>query len=209
MNPITIVGCGPGSPDYLNFATHNAVTHAEVLVGAMHLLQLFPNYSGQQIEVQGTMSAVLDQLEPLLNKQICVLVSGDSGLFSLAQLVIKRFGREHCKVIPGISSVQLAFARLALSWSSALMISAHGRTPQQTTVELATYDRIALLAGDKDAIVWTADRLTELGDDYLVVSCENLTLADETIRKFETGEALRQASFPSRTILLLLKKELL
>ena len=209
MIPITIVGCGPGSPEYLTAIAHDVVAKAEVLVGAEHLLQLFPNNACQQLVVQGKMATVLDQLEPLLNKQICILVSGDSGLFSLAQLVIKRFGREHCKVIPGISSVQLAFARLALSWSSALIISAHGRTPQQTTAELATYDRIALLAGDRDAIVWTADRLTELGGDYLVVSCENLTLTDEAIRTFENGETLRQASFPSRTILLLLKKELL
>lgn len=209
MKPIDIVGCGPGGSDYLTTVAHQAVKAAEVLVGADHLLALFPDSRGEKIAVRGTMGDVLDQLEPLRKKQICVLVSGDSGLFSLAQLVIRRFGRDNCRVIPGVSSVQVAFSRLALSWSSALFISAHGRLPKETTADLKCYDRIALLAGDNTAINWTADRLDELGDKYLVASCENLTLEDENIRQFDSGEQLRQSDFPSRTILLLLKRELL
>ena len=38
-------------------------------------------------------------------KNIAVLVTGDPGIFSLARLVIERFGREQCRVIPGISSI--------------------------------------------------------------------------------------------------------
>jgi len=209
MKPLVIVGCGPGDGDYLTAVARKAVEGAEVLVGADHLLALFSEVGSRRIEVTGSMAVVLEQLEPLRDLQICVLVSGDSGLFSLAQLVIGRFGRENCRVIPGVSSVQVAFSRLALSWSSALLISAHGRLPQQSTAELSAYDRIALLAGDSAAINWTADRLAELGDAYLVVSCENLTLDDETIRQFVTADVLRRAAFPSRTVLLLLKKELL
>ena len=209
MKPIVIVGCGPGNADYLTVAALNAVEDAEVLVGADHLLTLFPAVGSRRIEVTGSMTAVLDQLEPLLDQQVCVLVSGDSGLFSLAQLVIRRFGRENCRVIPGISSVQVAFSRFALSWNSALFISAHGRQPEETTSDLLKYDRIALLAGDRNAIGWTADRLDELGVNYLVASCENLTLDDETIRQFDCGNDLRQTKFSSRTVLLLLKRELL
>lgn len=209
MKPIDIVGCGPGGSDYLTTVAQQAVKKAEVLVGAEHLLALFPDSEAEKIAVRGTMSDVLDQLEPLRKKQICVLVSGDSGLFSLAQLVIRRFGRNNCRVIPGISSVQVAFSRLALSWSAALLISAHGRLPQETTADLKRYDRIALLAGDRAAITWVADRLDELGDEYVVVSCENLTLEDENIRQFESGDCLRLTEFASRTIFLLLKRELL
>lgn len=209
MKPIIIVGCGPGAADYLTAAARKAVEGAEILVGADHLLALFPAVGSRRIEVTGSMTAVLDQLEPLLEQQICVLVSGDSGLFSLAQLVIRRFGRENCRVIPGISSVQVAFSRLALSWNLALLISAHGRLPEETTADLLNYDRIALLAGDSNAIGWAAERLDELGSNYLVVSCENLTLEDEMTRQFNGGDDLRRAKFLSRTILLFLKRELL
>ena len=209
MNKIVIAGCGPGHEDYVSVLAQKAVNQAEALVGAQHLLDLFPQIRCQQIVVQGAMANILDQVEALRDKRICVLVSGDSGLFSLARLVVNRFGRENCQLIPGISSIQVAFARLALDWSDALLISAHGRVPQVNTAELARYDKIALLAGDDAAIRWAADKLAELQDDYVAVSCENLTLTTEKVREFAAAESLRQASLPARTILLLLKKELL
>ena len=209
MKNIVIAGCGPGHEDYVGQATRKAVTTAEVLVGTQHLLDLFPQAACQQIVVRGPMAGVLDQMEALDEKKICVLVTGDCSLFSLARLVVNRFGRERCKLIPGISSVQVAFARLALDWSDTLLISAHGREPKEDVSELLRYDKIALLAGDDPAILWAADRLTELGAEYLAVSCENLTLTTEVIREFNDAELLRQARLPARTILLLLKKELL
>ncbi len=39
---ISIVGCGPGSLDYLTPAALRAIEEAEVLVGAIRLLDLFP-----------------------------------------------------------------------------------------------------------------------------------------------------------------------
>ena len=209
MKNIVIAGCGPGHEDYVGQATRKAVITAEVLVGAQHLLDLFPQAACQQIVVRGPMAGVLDQMEALDEKKICVLVTGDCGLFSLARLVVNRFGREQCNLIPGVSSVQVAFARLALDWSDALLISAHGREPKKDISELIHYDKIALLAGDDHAISWAADRLAELGGEYMAVSCENLTLTTEVIREFNDAELLRQASLPARTILLLLKRELL
>ena len=47
-HPIVIVGCGPGSPDYLTAAAIRAVQEAEVLVGARRLLELFPAHPGER-----------------------------------------------------------------------------------------------------------------------------------------------------------------
>ena len=47
--PIVIVGCGPGSPEYLTAAAIRAVQEAEVLVGAQRLLDLFPEHPGERI----------------------------------------------------------------------------------------------------------------------------------------------------------------
>ena len=209
MNKIVIVGCGPGHEDYVSVLTRKSVVQAEVLVGAQHLLDLFPHIRCHRIVVHGSMSGVLDQVGMLRDKSGCVLVSGDTGLFSLTRLVVSRFGRKNCQLIPGISSVQVAFARLALDWSDALLISAHGRVPQVDTTELAHYDKIALLAGDDAAVCWAADRLAELGTNYVAISCENLTLTTEAIQEFHQAESLRQAPLPSRMILLLVKRELL
>jgi cobalt-precorrin-7 (C5)-methyltransferase len=206
---IVIVGCGPGHPDYLCPIAKDAIDTADVLVGAAHLLELFPDVGQNRIVVKGAMAAIVEQLADFSESQVAVLVSGDSGFFSLSRLVIARFGRNNCRVIPGISSLQLAFSRLALDWSDALCLSAHGRVPDVAEELLAHYDKIALLAGTNEAISWMADILRQRGLRYWVVACENLSLSDEQIRIFKTPELLLQTSFVSRTILLLFPRELL
>ena len=207
--PIIIAGCGPGHPDYVCPIVKKTAEEAEVLVGAPHLLDMFSHVRCERIEVRGRMDPVLEEIEAMQGRQVCVLVSGDTGVYSLAQLVIGYFGRANCQVLPGVSSVQLAFSRLALGWSDALLVSAHGRTPALTYRDLYRHDKIAVLAGTNQAVSWCAEQLTSLGDDYLAVSCEDLTLPTEQVQIFSGAEELMKKSFSTRTILLLLKKELL
>ncbi len=209
MKPIIVAGCGPGHPDYLCPVVKKAVDSAQVLVGAPHLLELFADLNCERIIVQGSMSVVLEKVVNFAPQQIVILVSGDTGLYSLAQLVIKRFGRENCTLLPGISSVQVAFARLALDWSDALLVSAHGRLPQLTTNDLQQHAKVAILAGTLDAINWCAAQLDMLHDEYLVASCEDLTLATEKLQMFYRGSDLVKERFSSRTIFVFLRKELL
>ncbi len=206
---IIVAGCGPGHPDYVCPVVKKAVEGAQVLVGAPHLLDLFAHVACERIVVQGSMSASLDQVALLHGKKIVFLVSGDTGIYSLAQLVVRRFGRDNCQVLPGISSVQVAFARLALDWSDALLVSAHGRLPLISSDELQKHPKIAILAGTADAVNWCAEQLESLAESYQVISCEDLTLATEQIRTFFCGAELTGQAFASRTIFIFLRKELL
>lgn len=205
MKTIKIIGCGPGHPDYLTGAAIAAVNNADLLIGAEHLLDLFPDICCRRIKVSGTMTDVLDQVNVLDMKNVCVLVSGDPGLFSLARLFANRFGRDKCQILPGISSLQLACARLALDWSDLLVFSAHGRTPTVSSSLLRQTEKMALLAGDNKAKQWLADQWEQVGDGHHVVSCENLSLDTEVIRTFGNVVKLREAVFPSRTIFFFLK----
>jgi precorrin-6B methylase 1 len=65
-----------------------------VLVGARCLLDLFSDAGAERIAVDADIERVLDGIEKRRGfKRIVVLVTGDPGLFSLAQPVIRRFGR--------------------------------------------------------------------------------------------------------------------
>lgn len=204
--PIVIAGCGPGNADYLTTAVHKAVSEAEVLVGAPNLLELFPASNALRLNVGADIPAVLKTMENHHARRIVVLVSGDSGLFSLARRVQEHFGREQCRLIPGVSSVQVACARLGITWNDLHIVSAHGRTPEATIEELRRWRKIAILAGTRAATKWAADLLELLGDEYQAMVCENLTLAEERIRPC-TAPALRQATLASRTIIVLLHQE--
>ncbi len=206
---VAIVGCGPGSIDFLTPAASRAVAAAEVLVGAPRLLHLFPDHAGKQIVVDKHISQILQQLEPLYrNTRLAILVSGDPGLYSLARLVIQRFGKKRCTVIPGISSIQIAFARLGLSWSDAKIISLHHPDVKFEEESLICAEKIACLAGTQKAMQHIARCLESYASEKELYCCEDLGLEDERIAKVELNDLTRQ-SFSSRTVVLIVNKGLL
>ncbi|MEJ2201603.1 MAG: precorrin-6y C5,15-methyltransferase (decarboxylating) subunit CbiE [Desulfuromonadaceae bacterium] len=173
--PITIVGCGPGGAAYLTDAVRQAVNHAGLLIGASRLLELFPEAKGERVAVGTDMAAVLRIMEDRLEQlPIVVLVSGDPGLHSLAQPVLRRFGRHRCRLLPGISSVQAAFAAVGIDWMNVRILSAHGTTPDIDPRELASCDKIAVLAGSPAALNWTGKLAGQL-EPRRILLCEDLS----------------------------------
>jgi cobalt-precorrin-7 (C5)-methyltransferase len=206
---IMIVGCGPGAAEYVTPVARRAVAGAEVLVGSHRLLELFWDYAGERIPVEADIAAILEQVDRLYRagRAVAVLVSGDPGLYSLAACVLEQFGRENCLLVPAVSSVQVAFARLGLSWADAKIISAHGRTPQVSGEELAAVDKLAILAGKPEALRWTAKTASQLRDSHAAFLCENLTLPDEHVGPV-TPEQLAEGVAASLSIVLLIRRSL-
>ena len=205
--PIIIAGCGPGSPDYLTPAARKAIEDAEVLVGAGRLLELFPGHGGEKIVVGADIEKVLGQIDSRLGRsRIVVLVTGDPGLCSLARPVLKRFGRTACRVIPGISSVQAAFAGIGMDWLGARIIDAHGNDPHMTPASLVNEGKIAVFAGRSEAIRWVAGLVKAIGEGRRIYLCENLTLENENIRRVQPAE-LEKIEASSRSIVLIIREE--
>ena len=86
-----------------------------------------------------------------------MLVSGDPGLFSLAERGLPGGSAAiSCRVIPAVSSLQVAFARLGLDWEDVRMISAHGRLPPGSTRILRRADKLAVPGGREATPSWAA-----------------------------------------------------
>ncbi|HTY22934.1 MAG TPA: precorrin-6y C5,15-methyltransferase (decarboxylating) subunit CbiE [Desulfomonilaceae bacterium] len=206
---ITIVGCGPGSPEYVTPAVLAAVNAADLLIGTERLLRLFPLDTAKRVVVNSSVEEALDEIEKQLDHgTVAVLVTGDPGVFSLAKLVIERFGRERCRVVPGISSVQTAFARLGLDWVDVRIVSAHKEDPKPDAT-LLTSDKIAVLLGREGSLRWVAELIRENApSDRRIFLCENLTLDDELVREVQP-EDLAKLDVSSRTVVLIVKSDLL
>jgi precorrin-6y C5,15-methyltransferase (decarboxylating) CbiE subunit len=207
---ITIVGCGPGSLAYITPVALRAIEEAEVLIGAGRLLNLFPESSAERIPVGGQVQEVLERITRRKSKKIAVLVTGDPGLSSLAKPVIRLFGRTNCRVIPGISSVQTAFARLGLDWLGARIIDAHGQNPSQTIREIidSGEDKIAILGGRQAVLPWLREEMRGMEEEFRLMVCEDLTLENEQIRPIQM-EDLSALKVSSRSVFLVIKKGLL
>ncbi len=200
---ITIAGCGPGSPDYVTPVVRQAVRQADVLIGASRILALFADHGGEKIPVGADIEGALQAIEDRYRiRKVVVLVTGDPGLCSLAKPILKRFGHDQCRIIPGISAVQAAFAAVGLDWLDAWIIDAHGNRPALDAGMLEGKRKMAILLGNEAAVSWAVRLIEELGGEYRIILCEDLTLPEERVREIAFTEVLTGMDISSRGILL-------
>ncbi|MDN3357452.1 precorrin-6y C5,15-methyltransferase (decarboxylating) subunit CbiE [Actinomadura sp. DC4] len=122
---ITVVGCD-GSP-----LPQRAMDRlgAAVLVagGRRHLEAVRPPAHVRQV-VMGDVAAALDAVEASADDGVVVLASGDPGFFGIVRALRERGHAP--EVLPAVSSVAGAFARIGLPWDDVVVTSAHGRDPR-------------------------------------------------------------------------------
>lgn len=206
---IVIVGCGPGSAEYVSPMARNAIADASLLIGSRRLLELFGECHCEKVTVNADIEKALDKIaEKRESGKIAVLVSGDPGLCSLAKPVVRRFGRENCKIIPGVSSLQLAFASVGLDWLDAKIITAHASEPEVDIDAIAEEPKIAVLGGNQKSMEWIFKLAKRLSGDRKIFLCENLSLPEEKIEQVTLKE-FHNCRPSSMTIVLLIKEELL
>ena len=203
---ISIVGCGPGAKNTLTLEAIHEIAQAEVLIGTERLLALFADSTAQQIQVAGYRQECYDAIAAHADKRIAVLVTGDTGLASLAAPILARYGIAQCRVIPGISSVQVAFARVGASWEGARILSAHAAAPQLSADQLLQAHAIAVLTGGRDSAPWLHNLATALGSNWRIVICRDLTLETESITESNAASIARDAE-NIRAVVLFLRKD--
>jgi precorrin-2 C20-methyltransferase/precorrin-3B C17-methyltransferase len=120
---LTVVGLGPGSPQWLSPEARRALTQATDLVGYRPYLERVPaqprqarHSSENRVEIDRARHALALAVE---GRQVCVVSSGDPGIFAMAAAVLEeyeqgngRYAGVEVRVIPGLSAMQAAAARV-------------------------------------------------------------------------------------------------
>jgi precorrin-6B C5,15-methyltransferase / cobalt-precorrin-6B C5,C15-methyltransferase len=136
---VTVIGCDgrPPGPD-----AAKALAEARTVIGAPRHLRAVPIPEHAERKELKHLDDTLDALGQSPGP-VVVLASGDPGFFGIVRALRAR-GREPA-VIPAVSSVALAFARLGLDWDDALVISAHGRDPGKALAAALAHPKAAIL----------------------------------------------------------------
>ena len=120
---VTVVGLGPGAPEWTTEEVSRALAEATDLVGYEPYLDRVPMRAGQQrhgsdnkVEAERARHAIS---LALAGRRVCVVSSGDPGIFAMATAVVEAIeeGPEswrgvNVRVLPGISAMQAAAARV-------------------------------------------------------------------------------------------------
>jgi len=179
-----VAGIGPGHPDYVLPAALRVIREAKVLVGGSRALSDFAQEGQRTMTIRGDIPAVLAFIrEALSESSVVVMVSGDPGYYSLLDALRREFDEDCLSVIPGISSVQFAFARLALPWHDASLLSFHGRRPFDAELAYAPGRIIGMLTDTKNSSRTIPELLIEMGwpEDAQAAICSRLSYEDERI----------------------------
>ncbi|GGV81373.1 MULTISPECIES: precorrin-6y C5,15-methyltransferase (decarboxylating) subunit CbiE [Streptomyces] len=141
---ITVVGTGTGGP----YDT-GVLAGAELVVGARRHLDAAPLPETARRVVLGPLAPALDVVAEHVaaERRVVVLASGDPGFFGIVRALAERFGPERLHVRPGVSSVAAAFARIALPWDDAVVVSAHGRGLRRAVSVCRARPKVAVLTG--------------------------------------------------------------
>lgn len=182
-NKVTVVGVGPGGVEYLTMAASKAIDDAQVVVGAARLLSNFAKDKHQTYAITSDLKQCVRYIiEARNDSKIAVLVSGDSGLYSFTNYLLRYIDKEQVEIIPGISAVQLMFAKIKRPWDDVTIISMHGRIDSSLVEHLLNGKTVAVLTDNKNTPQLIARMLLNSGcPDAKVTVGSNLSCKNEHI----------------------------
>lgn len=186
---ISVIGIGPGGMDYVLPLALEEIKKADIIIGGKKALNMFGYLNKESLQITGDLKKVLSTLDCLASGvRAAVLVSGDPGFYSFLNYLKENLPDTDIRVIPGVSSFQVAFARLQASWHDAYLFSLHGRRRENLASfleeKLKEYPKAAFLTDTEmtpDAVARTL--LREGFEDRRVFVMSDLTLPEENVKE--------------------------
>ncbi|MDP3731978.1 MAG: precorrin-6y C5,15-methyltransferase (decarboxylating) subunit CbiE [Candidatus Omnitrophota bacterium] len=197
VNKVAIIGAGPGRVEYLLPVAKREIERADCLIGARRILSLFHYPDKKKMRLEGSFKEVLSYIKKNKDKErIALLVSGDPGLFSFLGLIERGLKKDEYTVIPGISTLQLAFAKIGESWQDTKIISIHGRNFNNLAKAVRASGKVFLLTDLKFPPQNVAKYLLKRRiKNRKAVVFENLTYPNERIVETDLENLSKMGGF--------------
>ncbi|HMK56445.1 MAG TPA: precorrin-6y C5,15-methyltransferase (decarboxylating) subunit CbiE [Dissulfurispiraceae bacterium] len=132
MARIFVIGIGYKP---LDLRSRSIVLASHTILASGRLQAVFSRYEEfesvrDRIKVINNISETMDRIRVALEdgnaSTVVLLASGDPMFFGIGRRVLQDFGKDACEILPDMSSMQLAFARIREPWDDALLMSLHG-----------------------------------------------------------------------------------
>ena len=204
---VHVFGVGEDGVLSMNLKAMRLLQDAEWIFGPERLLAFFPNHDAKKIPIQSNLKEIAEMIQSNLGRrQMAVLASGDPNFYGIARDLVEQLGKEAVEVIPNVSAMQLAFARIKESWEEAYLGSIRNRPIEEVIEPVRHAVKAGLITDALNSPSALAAVLLEQGiRNRTAYLCENLGEGDERVTAFDL-EQLPGRSFSPRTILILLKR---
>jgi precorrin-6Y C5,15-methyltransferase (decarboxylating) len=175
---IYLVGAGMAGWEGFSSKALEIIDKAEALIGHQRHLDIFPEFTGQKIEL-GDLSELLDFLQKT-DKRIAILASGDPTFFGISRFLLRNLPKERIEIFTNVTSMQYAFSRIKEPWDDAIFVSVHGRGMHAAVDKIVAAEKACILTDKVNTPAAIARELIERGaEGYEAWLCEDLGLPTE------------------------------
>lgn len=204
---IYIVGVGGDGLAGLTSRARDLVAGCDLLVGSDGALRLLPEVNAERVRIGSDLGEVTERLRASFGtKRIVVVATGDPLFYGVARYLCDRLGKERFEVLPHVSSMQLAFARVKETWEEAYLTDLSVRTLDDVLDRIRTVETVGLFTSETYHPARIARELLVRGLDYFrAYVCENLGGKDERITQGELSE-IQGMTFDALNVMILKRK---
>lgn len=162
---ILVVGIGADGLDGLSDRARKILSEADVVLGGERHLAMLPASTAQIREVWPSpmREALPGFMARFAGQAVVALASGDPLVSGIGTTLIDILGAEDVEIVPAVSSVSLARARMGWAAESTEVISLVGRDPHRVYRSLAPGARLMILSSDGQTPRDIATLLTDAG----------------------------------------------
>ncbi|MCO6454312.1 MAG: precorrin-6y C5,15-methyltransferase (decarboxylating) subunit CbiE [Pirellulaceae bacterium] len=209
---VHIIGVGDDGLDGLTASARQLIERAELLVGAERTLQSLTSAlagsSAERFELASDLDAAVRRIAESPERRIVILATGDPLFYGTARYLCDRLGKDRFEVVPHVSSMQLAFARVKESWDEAYLTNLATQPLEHVVEKIRTAAKVGLFTTDECPPRRVAQALLDRQIDYFTAYvCENLGSPDERVTQGELHELLGQNFSPLNVMVLVRKPD--
>ena len=203
---IQIIGISDDGAAGLTESARQHLTDADLLMGESAPLRAVADASdARQVVIGGDLEAAVTTITDNQDKKIVVLASGDPLFYGTARYLCQKLGKERFEVMPHVSSMQLAFARVKESWDDAYLANLATQPLERVVERIRISEKAGLFTTDSASPQIIARALLDRQIDYFqAYVCENLGSPDERVTQTALTE-LADLSFGPLNVMVLVR----
>lgn len=205
---IYVIGIGISGASSLSPSAVEIIRRAVLLAGGIRHLAEFDDTNVAKFPVTADLDGLANAVAAAAKKgDAAVLATGDPLLYGIAAFLIRRFGKAEVEIIPNVSVVQEAFARIKEDANGVFITSAHGRRGLANLVnEARAASKLAVFtdAINTPAVISGALSKANAGG-FDVYVCEAIGTKDERIRKGTLDSVAKMRGFHKLNTMILVR----
>jgi precorrin-6B C5,15-methyltransferase / cobalt-precorrin-6B C5,C15-methyltransferase len=205
-NKVHIIGIGDDGLEGLTSTSRQLLEQAQLILGPQRSLGMLKGMTAQQKAVGGDLEELVNSIRQAGSQRVVVLAVGDPLFYGTARYLFEKLGKDRFEVLPHVSSMQLAFARVKENWDEAYQANLAAQKLEVVVERVRSAEVVGLFTTETIAPADVAQALLDRQINYFTVYvCENLGSPDERVTQCDLADVSKN-EYASLNVMILVRK---